>query len=290
MSIRLDLIDTLTAACPTGCITAQTAAAVFESRRNGDGGFRGKGPQSDLYYTGFALMSLTALNHPLDAPGLPDFLDRFENRDELDLAHLAALIRCRRLLNQLSPSHIDALAGQLQTFRCKDGAYHHLSARSEGSAYGCFLAVGAYQDLGRDLPDAQAVIDCLNKLNANGGYYNESSLPLVSTPGTAAAVTTLTQLGRAVDPRAADWLLHSRDAHGGFKVMPAAPVADLLSTAVALHALDRMNADLSPIRAADLAFVTGLWDSAIGFCQNRIDPISDCEYCFYGLLSLGHLR
>ena len=290
MNIRQSLIDAVARACPTGEITADSVTPVFLNKRNPDGGFRGKGPQSDLYYTGFALMSLNALKQMPTIPNLPDFLDRFDHDNTLDLAHLAALIRCRRLLNQLNPSQIDALIGQLQTFRCQDGAYHHLCARAEGSAYGCFLALGAYQDAGRDLPDAEVIIDCLKKLNTAGGYCNESSLPLISTPGTAAAVTTLIGLGQSVNPRAADWLLRSRDAQGGFKVMPAAPVADLLSTAVALHALRLMNIDMSPIRSADLTFVTDLWDPTIGFCQNRIDPLSDCEYSFYGLLSLGHLR
>ena len=290
MTIRHCLIDAAAGACRAEDIAADKAAAVFWSRHNPDGGFRGKGPQSDLYYTGFAVMSLTALGQSANAPRLTDFLDRFGDGQGLDLAHLAALIRCRYLTGTLSGRRIAALGNRVQAFRCQDGAYHHLRAAEDGSAYGCFLAIGACQDLGLPVPDAEALIACIERLNAGGGYWNESALPLVSTPGTAAAVITLASLGRPVDLRAADWLLNSRDGNGGFKVMPAAPVADLLSTAVALHALRTMGTDLSPIRKADMAFVMGLWDEAVGFCQNRIDPISDCEYCFYGLLSLGHLR
>ncbi len=150
--------------------------------------------------------------------------------------------------------------------------------------------MAAYEDMERGVPDAKALIGCIEALNSGSGYCNESLLPVVAAPATAAAVTTLSALGQTVDTHAVQWLLKSRDANGGFKVMPAAPVADLLSTAVALHALRTMEADIEAIREADVAFVAGLWDERIGFCQNRIDPISDCEYCFYGLLSLGHLR
>lgn len=290
MSIRAGLIKAARRACPADGITIEKAAAVFLRKLNLDGGFRGKGTQSDLYYTGFALMSLTALRQSLELPHLCDFLDSFGDGDGLDLAHLAALVRGRFLTDRLTPAAVSVLAERLETFRCKDGAYHHLCSGNEGSAYGCFLALGAYQDLSLPLPDAVAILDCIDKLKTDSGYYNEAMLPLVSAPGTAAAVNTLTELGRPVDPRDVDWLFTSRDPHGGFKVMPAAPTADLLSTAVALHTLAAVGADLEPIRHIDCAYVLGLWNDRVGFCQNRIDPISDCEYCFYGLLSLGHLR
>ena len=290
MNIRDSLISAAAAACPVGLITCDKAAAVFLRKQNPDGGFRGKGRNSDLYYTGFAVMSLLALGRPADKQPLLRYLDPFAVGQGLDLEHLAALIRCRFLLNYLDASSNELLIRQVETFRCKDGAYHHLCAGQEGSAYGCFLALAAYQDLGRIIPDPGAIISCLENLNAEGGYYNESMLPVVSVPGTAAALTTLVALGQSPDPRAADWLLKSRDPRGGFKVMPAAPVADLLSTAVALHALRIVGADLDSICQIDIEFVTGLWDDEIGFRQNTLDPISDCEYCFYGLLSLGHLQ
>lgn len=290
MSICKSLIDTAAAACPTGEICAEKVAAVVLKKQNPDGGFRGKGPQSDLYYTGFAVMNLSALEHLSNAAEVSGFLDRFGFGDDLDLAHLSALIRCRRLIGQLQSTDIEILCEKVEAFRCKDGAYHHLSADEEGSAYGCFLALGAYQDLGCPLPEEQAVIECLQNLKANGGYCNESALPLVSTPATAAAVTTLAELAQPIDIDVAEWLMTSRDPNGGFKVTPAAPMADLLSTAVALHALRAMKTDLSLIRSADMTFAVALWDETIGFRPNVTDHFSDCEYCFYGLLSLGHLK
>jgi prenyltransferase beta subunit len=290
MNIRDSLISAAAAACPIGRITCDKAAAAFLRKQNPDGGFRGKGVQSDLYYTGFALMSLLALGRPADRQRLHGYLEQFAVGQGLDLAHLAALIRCHRLLNTLVASFLELYARQLETFRCKDGAYHHLCTGEEGSAYGCFLALAAYEDLGMAIPDLDAIILCLHNLKAEGGYYNESMLPVVSVPATAAAITTLVAVGQLPDSGAADWLLKSRDIHGGFKVMPAAPVADLLSTAVALHALRTAGADIDPICPIDINFVTGLWDDDIGFRQNIIDPISDCEYCFYGLLALGHLQ
>ena len=290
MSIRQSLVDAAAGGCPTGEISIEKAACVFLNRQNPDGGFRGKGSQSDLYYTGFALMSLTALGYASKLTEPADFLDRFGYGDDLDLAHLAALIRGRRLIGRVEPSDAARWVERLEAFRCTDGAYHHLCAGAEGSAYGCFLALGAYQDLGCLAPDPNAMTACLERLNADGGYYNESAIPLVSTPATAAAATTLAALGQPIDFKAAEWLMTNRDPDGGFKVMPAAPMADLLSTAVALHALRAMGTDVAAIRSTDTAFVLALWDKALGFRPNRVDHISDCEYCFYGLLSLGHLQ
>lgn len=78
------------------------------------------------------------------------------------------------------------------------------------------------------------------------------------------------------------------DQAGGFKATKATKSADLLSTAVALYALNFAGADLRMIRAQCLEFVDSLFIDG-GFSANHFDPDTDIEYTFYGLLALGAL-
>jgi hypothetical protein len=76
---------------------------------------------------------------------------------------------------------------------------------------------------------------------------------------------------------------------GGFKAIPFAPMPDLLSTAVCLHALSGAGHDLERLREPCLDFVDSLWSAEGGFHGNWTDHTLDCEYTYYGLLALGHL-
>ncbi|MBL7215717.1 MAG: terpene cyclase/mutase family protein [Phycisphaerae bacterium] len=294
MNIRQSLID---AAGRSAFLLGPRVADVVRMlarRQNPDGGFRGKGADSDLYYTGFALLSLIALKAEFDTTTVISFLDSFKSGQGQDLAHLAALIRQRMLvMNEPFDEKLrNEFREQVETFLCDDGGYHHLNAGKTGSAYGCFLAIGAYQDLGVELlPErAEGMLACIRELKSpSGGFFNETLIPAVSVPATAAAmVIQKTLTGSVKDMDAATWLLKCLD-EGGFRVMPIAPVADLLSTAVALHSLAISNFDISTIRQSCLCFVDLLWNGQVGFCANAFDAISDPEYMFYGLLSLGHL-
>ena len=77
--------------------------------------------------------------------------------------------------------------------------------------------------------------------------------------------------------------------HGGFKVAPRSPVPDLLSTATALHALSAVGADIAHIKQPCLDFIDSLWNPNTTFAANFADDTPDCEYTYYGLLSIGHL-
>ncbi len=294
MNIRQSLIDGAGRSKRLLGPRVDDVVRIVNARQNADGGFVGKGENSDLYYTGFALLSLIALGAEVDKDKAACYLASFDDGQGLDLAHLAALIR-ERLLVMAAPFDDDlkdAFVQQLETFRCGDGSFHHLQSEATGSAYGCFLAIGAYQDLGIDLPQdyADAMLACVSRLKGpGGGYFNEMDIPAVSVPATAAAMMVQRILAGSVqDAAAVRWLLKCMDG-GGFRVMPMAPVADLLSTAVALHSLVLAGVDIEPIRQKCLCYVDLLWNGEKGFCANQYDPISDTEYMFYGLLALGHL-
>jgi hypothetical protein len=150
--------------------------------------------------------------------------------------------------------------------------------------------LGAYQDLDRELPNASAMLNCIQSLRAeDGGYANQHDVPMGLTPPTAAAATLLRHLDQPVPPETGDWLLARCRPEGGFFATPMAPIPDLLSTATALHALSGMHVDLAPIREPCLDFVDSLWTNQGTFYGSWMDDEPDCEYTYYGLLALGHL-
>jgi hypothetical protein len=76
---------------------------------------------------------------------------------------------------------------------------------------------------------------------------------------------------------------------GGFKAFSLAPMPDLLSTAVALHALDGLQMDYRACKEHCLDYIDTLWSAEGGFHGTWADDVLDCEYTYYGLLALGHL-
>jgi len=242
------------------------------------------------------------------------YLAAFGAGNDLDFVHLCCLARCRALVHECLPSRTGQTAQQapdeeraqapfsahaaarLATFRTADGGFSHVPAASHGTAYGAFLAVGAYEDLGVPLPDADALLRAFASLRTrDGGYANVPGADAGSVPATAAALVTLTDLGGTADPSAVDWLLRQMRPEGGWPATPGAPSADLLSTAIALHALAAVGTALDTIRPSCLPFVETLALDDAGppprtrFRGHPDDPAADCEYTFYGLLALGHL-
>lgn len=265
-------------------------SAFLRRTQNADGGFQDRAGDSDLYYTVFGLEGLLALSEPLPAT-TPDYLQRFGDGASLDFIHLTCLARAWGAASRTgAPPEIRAgLARRLAEHRSADGGFGLVPAGEIGSVYGCFMALGAMEDLGLEV-DVSGLQDCLRGLrSADGGYVNLPGVSEGSTPATAAAVMVQHQLGEQPDSQLAEWLLARCHADGGFFAAPRAPMPDLLSTAVALHALSAMQWDVSAMREPCLDFVDTLWTSAGGFYGTWADQTLDCEYTYYGLLALGHL-
>jgi hypothetical protein len=290
---------------------AGATAAFVRGQALPDGGFRDRSGKADLYYSVFGLQCLLALE-PTSDPATeyaPEpaaeaartgtcaerYLGSFADPRALDLVHAACLARLWALVRPRHPAGraavSRALAERIESFRSADGGYNPVAGSAAGTAYGCFLALGAWQDLGREPPDAAGIVRCVRSLRvAGGGYTNEASLPFASAPATAAAALVLAELGQPPDESAAAYLANCVHPSGGLVAMIGAPEADLLSTATGLHALARMGAP--PARsaaAAALGFVADLMLEDGGFRGSQDDRAADCEYTFYGLLALGHL-
>lgn len=293
MSLRLEMLQVARLA---RTVLGDEACALIEdharAQQNDDGGFRDRDGGSDLYYTCFAIDLLTALQVSLPEAGLSAFVEaQFENLGELDFVHLCCLSRASSALERKPPpERLAALHRRIEAFRSKEGGYNQDEAAETGSAYACFLAYGAYADHRLELPGEAGVIRCLDSLRVPGGAWaNDVELPVPNVPATAAAVTLCRNLRLAIPPETAPWILRAWHPSGGFLPFPGAPLPDLLSTAVALHALDGLQADFSDRREPLLDFVDSLWTAAGGFHGTWGDEDFDLEYTYYGLLALGHL-
>jgi len=272
---------------------ADRAARFFRHAALATGGFPNRAGQADLYYTVFGLLGLAAMGEPPPDP-TARYLDTFADGATLDLVHLCSLARCWALLEGEPGAWRQACLtplSRLAAFRSADGGFSHVPDAACGTAYGAFLALGAYEDLGNPLPDADRLADSLAGLRArDGGYANTPGAEAGGIPATAAAMVTLAAVGRPPDARAVDWLVAHRLPESGWPAAPGLPVADLLSTATALHALAATGAHLDTGREPCRAMVDGLATENGGYRGHSADTVTDCEYSFYGLLALGHLR
>jgi prenyltransferase beta subunit len=252
--------------------SADLVASFLKSQQSG-GAFLDRSGNPDLYYTVFGLECLRALSADLPVESAA-YLQSFGFGDDLDLVHLSSLIRCRANAERdVAPD----FASRLDRF-------------DHQNIYNCFLKFGAYQDLKLDPPRPDEILGCVRDLRAaDGAYANHRGAAQGLTSATAAAVGISRHFNEPVPAGLGDWLLARHHSSGGFFAAPAAPIPDLLSTATALHALASLHVPLDPIRESTLDFLDSLWTSRGGFVGSWADDVLDCEYTYYGLLSLGHL-
>jgi hypothetical protein len=179
---------------------------------------------------------------------------------------------------------------RVESFRSEDGGYNQIEDAETGSAYACFLAYGARADHGLKVENEEGLSACLDSLQVEGaGWANDVELPVPNVPSTAAAITLCRNLRLPIPESIGDWMFESFHPTGGFLAFPLAPLPDLLSTAVALHALDGLQISFDEKEEVMLDFIDSLWTAAGGFHGSWEDDDLDIEYTYYGLLALGHL-
>lgn len=291
MSLRLEMLQVARLSPKLLGESAELVEAFLRSQQNPDGGFKDRSGNSDLYYTVFGMEALRALRKEESTP-VTDYLRSFGNGENLDIVHLACLIRCwANTQRGVPPLDVAAIAKRLESYRTMDGGYNTIAKSADGTAYGCFLILNAYQDLQYPMPRPDRLYECLQLLRADdGGYANQQDAPMGLTPSTAAACSILRHLDEPAPAGMPEWLLARQHPDGGFYATPMTPMPDLLSTATALHALSGMQVALEePVREGCLDFIDTLWTNRGGFYGNWTDDVLDCEYTYYGLLALGHL-
>lgn len=293
MSVRLELIQVARLGAQMLGESAELVRDFYRRQWTSAGGGRDRSDRPDLYYTVFTLNGCEALGIPVPEAQLEPWLRTFGEGEALDLVHLTSLARCWASLGkQRMPKGLPkAVLARLETFRKPDGGYDNNPAKAHGTAYGSFLALGAYQDLGKFPPRPLSIVQSLKRLETpDHAWNNAPGLPIGSTNPTAGAVTLLRHLHLPLNPAVGDWLLARLHAQGGFTAVPGAPMPDLLSTATALHALASLDRRLTTEqRERCLDYVDTLWSAEGGFHGHWADDHLDAEYTFYGLLALGHL-
>ncbi len=293
MSLRLQLLQVARLAPRLLGDSTGLVRDFLKTQLGPDGAGRDRAGRPDLYYTIFALAGLQTLDEPIPAGRVVAYLQSHGNGDDLDFIHLGALARCWAAVgtHDMPERLTDEILERIEAFRKPDGGYEGDTRLKHGTAYGAFVALGAYQDLGRTPPQPLRLIQSLRGLETpDGAWSNVPSAVSGATNATAGAITLLHHLGLTAPSRSADWLLRQIHPQGGFLAVPGAPLPDLLSTATSLHALASMDYRLnSNLHGLCLDFLDSLWTADGGFHGHWADDYLDAEYTFYGLLALGHL-
>ncbi|MBI5768333.1 MAG: hypothetical protein HZA93_11105 [Verrucomicrobia bacterium] len=293
MSLRLQLLQVARLAPRLLGDSTGLVRDFFAGQFTADGGARDRAGRPDLYYTIFALAGAQAIEAPVPLDRVEAFLRSHGTGEQLDFVHLSALARCWASLGrERMPAGLDrALLARVEEFRQPDGGYEGDRGRGHGTAYGAFVALGAYQDLGHTPPRILDLIRALKRLeSADGAWSNVPGAKTGALNATAGAITLITHLGFPVNAAVGDWVLAQAHPQGGFLAVPGAPLPDLLSTATALHALAALERRVPAVlHERSMDFLDSLWNAAGGFHGHWADDFVDAEYTYYGLLALGHL-
>jgi prenyltransferase beta subunit len=289
MSLRLEMLQVARLAPRVLEDSAELVRDFLLGQLDQDGGFADRTGRSDLYYTVFGIDGLIALQAELPVK-IRSYARGFGDGEHLDFVHLCCLARARAGAGLQGEESCRAILQRIEQFRSRDGGFNLQPSQLHGTVYACFLALGAYQDLGCEMPDALRVVQCLKGLETrDGAWANDHGAKCGSTNATAAAVTLLRNLSMPVNASVGDWLLAQRHPQGGFVAAPGTLMPDLLSTATTLHALAGMQVSFEAVREDCLDFIDTLWTNQGAFHGHWGDDYPDCEYTFYALLALGHL-
>jgi prenyltransferase beta subunit len=293
MSLRLQLLQRARLAPIFLANSTELVRDFYRHQFDRQGAAHDRAGKPDLYYTIFALAGAQALEVPVPVELIVKLLGGFGEGSGLDLVHLGALARCWAAIGNEKMSHglSTTLLARFEQFRKTDGGYEADLKATHGTAYGSFVALGAYQDLGQMPPKLLDLGRSLRALQtADGVWSNAPGQRLGALNATAGAVVLLRELGLSINSNVGDWILAQEHPEGGFLAVPGAPMPDLLSTATALHALSCLERRISSdVHERCLNFIDTLWSAEGGFHGHWADDFLDAEYTFYGLLALGHL-
>jgi hypothetical protein len=238
------------------------------SSQTQSGGFADKAGHADIYYTLFGNFLADALEMKDMIPSIKRYAETRSGQNDLAGVNLyCATILSARLCND------QRVMTSLQR-KVQESINAGLSKQP---AYGAFLnLLTCYY-----AKDYRSLYLIRNQLRA---FDRQTTLPC---PVLAALLVLQESFHKPTDKLKNELLLFLT-GNGGFKATQAAPMPDLLSTAVALYALRFAGADLRGIKPGCLDFIDSMYTDG-GFGGNAIDRDPDIEYTFYGLLALGAL-
>lgn len=258
------------------------------SQQNPDGGFQDRGGRSDLYYSLFGGMMLKALitepgiRNPKIKATLPELVEGAElklkqfivgqsNSEVPGFIEKCCLVLLQKELRTGRASRTIAFFSLGKSF-WKERHSINLSYRS----FVMFLTLDAILPLSHFL-----------KIGAKK-MLARTAVDEYSPCSEVAAKVFLQKMIKQEGPKEQDLLKSFTCETGGFKAFAHLKNADMLSTAVALFALNYSGSDLRLLKPACLVFIQqNFVDGA--FLSGDGDQTRDVEYTFYGLLALGVL-
>ena len=273
------------------------------SRQMSDGGFAGREPGSDLYYTGFAVRTLAMLGglSPRDCDSLSPYLSVFRHKT-LTLIDLVSLLYSSVMIQAAGgpdclgfdqPDWSARLGAALESFRTADGGYAKTTEGAAGSVYHSFLVVLCYELIGQTVPQPKKLIQFIyDRQREDGGFVEIAPMKRSGTNPTAAAAAILLRLGGMDNDLRVDlkeYLKQVKSDEGGFLANTRIPFADSLSTFTAVLTQQDLGIPLLIPPQAIRQFIHSLEVPQGGFRGANWDEQADVEYTFYALGTLGLL-
>ena len=258
------------------------------SQQNPDGGFPDRGGRSDLYYSMFGGLMLRAWGEGQRAEGmetevlLPEreivevailklrqYIAQQTNAEVSGFIERCCLVLLQKELKAGRNSQARALISLGKSF-WKERHSINLSYRS----FVLFLTLDAV------LPFREILKIGAKRMLARTTIDQHS-------PCSEVAAKVFLQKMMNQDVSKDEELLKSLACEtGGFKAFTHLSNADMLSTAVALFALNYAGCDLRLLKPVCLDFIEQNFSDG-AFLSGDGDPTADVEYTFYGLLALG---
>jgi geranylgeranyl transferase type-2 subunit beta len=250
------------------------------SRQMPDGGFAGRVPGSDIYYTDFGVRAAALLDPRCEVlTGVHQYMTRLDTppRNVVECFNRLNIIRVLDRFERDTDIGTDDIAAALPA--------------DPAGLYEIFLTTLCHEMLGSDAPDTAQRVSGLRR--TNGGFSDLVDDDTAQTNATAAAVAVL-DMQNALDEQTADaaagFLRAAQHATGGFLAHPDAPEPDLLSTFTALVTLAWLDRLGDADTAAAGRFLRSLAAKNGGFRSSPSDKELDVEYAYYGVATAALLR
>lgn len=271
-----------------GSDEAQKLCAFLSSQIYDTGGFKGLNKMPDIYYTAFGIDCMLAADMDIAKAGMKTYSATNGSFRFCDIVHLSAYARVLSRIGSRSSSNGERLREKIEKCRSEDGGYANRPGEKYGAVYASFLAMLAIAELAGTIRQPDRLVSFLEgRRGTYGGFINHCGQSAPSTPATAAAIVLLKEIcGKRAF--ASEWFDAVLCDSGGFCFVPGARAPDLISTAVAIHCLREISADIT-IRSRHIAFVESFWHEDGGFCGGIDFASADCEHTFYALMAIGDI-
>jgi len=238
------------------------------SKQTASGGFADRGGKCDLYYSLFGYYISEAFSVEEVLEPLRKYMKGAVAGNNLAGVYLyCGAILYAKLIG------IDSTTEKLR----KEIVAELNNSHSKQPEYNRFMGILALYYV-KDFRNIYRIINKYKKTFTPGSH---------PCPVIAATAILLAMAGNQ-QPEAVINLKSFYHENGGFAALHRAPEEDLLSTGVALYALNFLEADLRLTKPDSLTFVDSLYDNG-GFRATFSDTVPDVEYTFYGLLALGSM-